>query len=1106
MRTIVSLPCLPEFFDSLFILKITQSEFGPYKLHLVCIDENGNKYYIDYTSLLFIDIRFDTNNIPLLNANRTNCCEIEKIQLYPFEYYASDKELFYRCYFDNLRSYKNFYFSYKKSGEKLYEDENPRTYYNKCIQYDSNLHYYPSNIPLLEMTWDIEVYPSDKSDMPISSKISDDIFLIAGSFHYSERLPDSELPIRSYIISSIPIDINELQSLDGLYLKVVSKEYYLILEFIELLNIMHPDVIIGFNDFCFDWVYLRDRIIYHYPDLAYKFYRVFNNFSGFEASNRMLFKETLMKISPEDELQKSIYPVSDNTIFIDCRVHFRRLHPKEPKSSLNFFLTLYGLESKDDLPYHELFKIYENKDPKSGAIAAKYCYIDSFRTYQLLTKKGIVKEAIKMSEIAHISLEESLNRANGFKVFKTLVRYGKDEFAFQYGKNTSESNYNENNYVGGYVSDPIFGFNWRSPVVGLDFASLYPSIIRTYNLSPDKICKKEDGKCHTFTIKDNVIHILDHNNEKIGLIPKILGDLYNIRLSLKKELSALKNKRERGDFYDKSRLDDLNQKQSAVKVLMNSFYGILGSPTSGALYQPMLAEIITTVGRALIQEANSVILKNGYKIWYNDTDSCYLSLRDDAFTSLETDFINNKIDIEELVRKKIEITKTSISNLQSIVNNHMKEYSKYDYLTMSYEEVLYPVFFLKKKIYIGIEHMNTINPIDVNKYLFVRGFSLVRRNTTGLTKYVLRDMFLNKLFSSQTLVDAHVNHGINMQHMVLNTIVDLINNFEKLDISYFIKNDKYSPKKNNIRINQFVSRMKEFSDSLISDEMKKKYRPPEGGSRFEYIYVEKDKVVLTDGRIYSPTGLSNLMEYPSYLNDFNGKICYSKYFESELSNELGGFIDSKQGKSYVNHCFNLLHSNCYDINDIIDYEIGSLLKIKNTVKDRKRNELKIESKEKKNIYDNLLEDIITHFNLSPFFIHFLSCPEEFVNRIEKICKTYNYDAYHLIREKLYTKYYRNRYRIPILDDLTSRQNEILSYNLIILNSMVGDYIKNHHTHVQKLLKEVLNLETSIDSLYEYITDLDLNHIDQIIQQYVSTFMKFHLRKEYILHVDYIKKN
>jgi len=114
-------------------------------------------------------------------------------------------------------------------------------------------------------------------------------------------------------------------------------------------------------------------------------------------------------------------------------------------------------------------------------------------------------------------------------------------------------------FPGTYVFPPIKGLKNRRPVTGLDFASLYPSLIMTYNLSPDKMILsqkhadslKESGKkLHEINFKFNDHDVLawsiEHNNipKEKDLHANILEYLYGKRIEMKKCLAPLKDKKE----------------------------------------------------------------------------------------------------------------------------------------------------------------------------------------------------------------------------------------------------------------------------------------------------------------------------------------------------------------------------------------------------------------------------------------------------------------------------------------------------------------------------------------------------------------------------------
>src|ERR1043165_2839179 len=107
-------------------------------------------------------------------------------------------------------------------------------------------------------------------------------------------------------------------------------------------------------------------------------------------------------------------------------------------------------------------------------------------------------------------------------------------------------------YPGTYVFPSKKGIERRRPVTGLDFTSLYPSLIMAYNLSPDKIILTH-GEANIAEKNGNILHKIEfpfnnrtvqtwtvrHDNQfkKKGLYPVVLKDLFNKRVELKAQLT-----------------------------------------------------------------------------------------------------------------------------------------------------------------------------------------------------------------------------------------------------------------------------------------------------------------------------------------------------------------------------------------------------------------------------------------------------------------------------------------------------------------------------------------------------------------------------------------
>ena len=151
---------------------------------------------------------------------------------------------------------------------------------------------------------------------------------------------------------------------------------------------------------------------------------------------------------------------------------------------------------------------------------------------------------------------------------------------------------------GGYVMRSIPGL--YKNVLVLDFKSLYPSIIRTFKIDPMGLIIDDNQQIEGFlgASFSRTQHIL----------PTIVTQLWQQRDMAKQENNA-----------------PLSQ---AIKIIMNSFYGVLGS--SGCrFFNPQLASSITMRGHEILQRSREVIEQQGYQVLYGDTDSVFVLLGDD---------------------------------------------------------------------------------------------------------------------------------------------------------------------------------------------------------------------------------------------------------------------------------------------------------------------------------------------------------------------------------------------------------------------------------------------------------------------------------------------
>ncbi len=176
---------------------------------------------------------------------------------------------------------------------------------------------------------------------------------------------------------------------------------------------------------------------------------------------------------------------------------------------------------------------------------------------------------------------------------------------------------------GGYVMDSKPGL--YNNVLVLDFKSLYPSIIRTFKIDPMGLIEglktvNEQKLTHTQPDKqiddcfDDVIRGFDgaYFSRKKHFLPDIIKSLWLER--------------------DKAKLQKDAALSQAIKIIMSSFYGVLGS-TGCRFFDPRLSGSITKRSHEILKKTSDWIETLGYQVIYGDTDSIFVSIGNDKSKS-----------------------------------------------------------------------------------------------------------------------------------------------------------------------------------------------------------------------------------------------------------------------------------------------------------------------------------------------------------------------------------------------------------------------------------------------------------------------------------------
>ncbi len=249
---------------------------------------------------------------------------------------------------------------------------------------------------------------------------------------------------------------------------------------------------------------------------------------------------------------------------------------------------------------------------------------------------------------------------------------------------TGKYNVKERRITGGYVMEPPPGI--YDYILVVDFKSLYPSIIRTFNIDPASFlgkCRKKKGVVKApngacFTDED-------------GILPSIIQELWEHREEARKQKNELA--------------------RYAIKILMNSFFGVMASPAC-RFFNLDIANSITHFAQHLIKLTAKKVEGMGYKVIYEDTDCNFVV--SNAKSLKQADAIGRKIE----------------ANINKFYDAHVRKgYGRKSYLELEYEKCFIKLMMPKlrhsqqgaKKRYAGLLKKGKKEELEITGLEAIRG-------------------------------------------------------------------------------------------------------------------------------------------------------------------------------------------------------------------------------------------------------------------------------------------------------------------------------------------------------------------------------------------------
>ena len=525
--------------------------------------------------------------------------------------------------------------------------------------------------------------------------------------------------------------LEHCDEIDGVDVHVYEDEVDEINSWLRELENEDVDVLMGYNIFGFDLKFICDRadvlISMSTGDTRLELGRFGRLVDG--GGDRV--DKQLSSAAYGDN--KYVYVTAPGVVQLDLLAIYRK-ELKLDSYTLNAVSSKYLDHTKLDVSAKEMLEWYATKDRAGLTRMAEYCVRDTELPVRLNQKLSTLVNQIEMARVVCVPLSFLNFRGQQIRCFSLIARYANQR---GFIVNDCDKVVDKTGYVGATVLTPEVGAYVNDCVTCLDFASLYPSIMRAHSMCPSTIILDDtvvDDDTALYTIETTPGRFVSFAQTG-GVVPKLLEDLATWRKRAKTDMASAK---QRGDTFGAAMQ---NAKQLAFKVAMNSIYGFFGAGTSPI---PLLdlASAVTSTGRDMILLTKRACEERGHRVVYGDTDSVFV---------IQNLGEANRVDVARHIEAGKQLATELTSTLYAAPNE------------LEYEKVNSPMLLFAKKRYAA--KMFEFDPTTPTK-IDINGLQIVRRDSPPFVRRAMQ------LVLDAIMDDRCFDKALNMARSFIGDLLD----------------------------------------------------------------------------------------------------------------------------------------------------------------------------------------------------------------------------------------------------------------------------------------------------------------------------------------------